>query len=121
MAKSPAHRGVSVQQLQSDYNALHFLEALKRFLNSRTTRDKVVLPVETDRFDVYNQLYVASRPSMVTGHDSGWQKIRAKAKVAACGHQVETPARFDTAFEWDEEHQPRVFLGPDGMYQTSSS
>jgi len=94
VAKSPAHRRVSVQQLQSDYNTLHFLEALKWFLNSHATRDKVVLPMEMDQFDIYNQLYVASGPSMVTRHDSGWQKICAKAKVAACGHQAETPARF---------------------------
>ena len=121
MAKSPAQCGVSVQQLHTDYKAPEFLAALKLFLNSCLPRDKVVSPMESDQFDVFNQLYVKIEPSMVTGHDSSWQKIRAKPKVAACGHKARSPTRFDTAFVWDEGHQPRVFWGPDSEYPASSS
>ena len=91
MAKSPAQRGVSVQQLHTDYKAPEFLAALKLFLNSRLPRDKVVSPMESDQFNVFNQLYVKIKPSVVTGHDSSWQKIRAKPKVAACGRKAGSP------------------------------
>ena len=37
VAKFPSHRGVSVQPLQNDYKAPHFLEALKDFLDSHAT------------------------------------------------------------------------------------
>ncbi|KIM58472.1 hypothetical protein SCLCIDRAFT_128060, partial [Scleroderma citrinum Foug A] len=77
--------------------------------------DKVLSPMESDQFDVFNQLYIKIKPSMVTGHDSSWQKIHAKPKVAACGRKAGSPTRFDTAFVWDEGHQPRVFWGPDKM------
>ena len=121
VAKSPAQRGVSVQQLHTDYKAPEFLAALKLFLNSCLPQDKVVSPMESDQFDVFNQLYVKIEPSVVTGHDSSWQKIRAKLKVAACGRKAGSPARFDTAFVWDKGHQPRVFGGPDSEYPASSS
>ena len=48
VAKLPSHHGVSVQQLQTNYKAPNFLTVLKVFLNSHATRDKVVLPVESD-------------------------------------------------------------------------
>ena len=118
VAKFPARR-VSVQQLQDDYQVPKFLAALKHFLNSRATRVKVVFPTESDRFEVFNQLYMANGPSMVTGHSSSWHKIRAKPKVAACGRKAESPARFDTAFVWDEGHQPRTLLEPNGTYLVS--
>ncbi|KIM60702.1 hypothetical protein SCLCIDRAFT_26392 [Scleroderma citrinum Foug A] len=112
VAKLPSHRGVSVQQLQTNYKAPDFLAALKVFLNSRATQDKVVLPVELDRFEVFNQLYVKSGPSVVTRHGHGWQKIHAKPKVAAHGRKVKSPERFDTVFVWDEGHQPEDSFGP---------
>ena len=37
VAKLPSHRGVSVQQLQTDYKVPNFLAVLKVFLNSRVT------------------------------------------------------------------------------------
>jgi len=120
VAKSPARR-MSVQQLQSDYKAPKFPVALKHFLNSHTTQDEVVIPTESDQFEVFNQLYVANGPSMVTGHGSSWQKIRARPKVATSGCKAESPARFDTAFVWDEGHQPRDFFRFDGMYPASST
>ena len=94
VAKFPSHRRVSVQQLQSNYQAPELLPVLKDFLSSHATQDKLVLPVETDHFDVFNHLYVESRPSVVTGHGAGWQKIRAKLKVAAHGCKAKSPARF---------------------------
>ena len=118
VAKYPS-QCVSIQQLQDDYKASEFLEALKQFLNTHATRQQVVFPVESDQFDVFNQLYVASGPSMVTGHGSSWQRIRARPKVAACGRKAESPARFDTAFVWDEGHQPSDFFGPNGKYSAS--
>ena len=66
-----------------DYKAPEFLSALKHFLTSHTTQDNVVLPVESDHFDVYSQLYIESPPSMVTGHSSVWKKIHARLKVTA--------------------------------------
>ena len=56
----------------------------------------------------------------VTGHDHSWQKIHAKPKVAAHGRKPKSPARFDTVFVWDEGHQLRGFIRPDGMYLASS-
>ncbi|KIM61751.1 hypothetical protein SCLCIDRAFT_25557 [Scleroderma citrinum Foug A] len=112
VAKSPSRCGVTVQQLQTEYKAPKFLAALKDFFNSCATREKVVLPEELDLFDLFNQLYIKRDPSVVTGHGSSWQKVHAKLKVTACGHKPESPARFDTAFMWDEGLQPTV-LGPD--------
>ena len=120
VAKSPSQRAVSVQQLQTDYKAPNFLAALKLFLNSCATQDEVVFPKESDQFDMFNQLYVASGPSVVTRHDRSWQKICAKPKVTACGRKPESPTRFDTVFVWDKGHQPRGFIRPDGMYLASS-
>jgi len=118
VAKYPSQH-VSIQQLQDDYKVSEFLEALKQFLNTRVTRQQVVFPMESDQFDVFNQLYVASRPSVVTGHGSSWQRIHARPKVATCGCKAESPARFDTAFVWDEGHQPSDFFGPNGKYSAS--
>ena len=95
VGKNPYDRGVSVQDLQSKYKALEFLSALKQFLISRMTHDKVVLPIESDRFDVFSHIYVESGPSVVTGHGSVWHKIRARPKVAGRGRKAESPARFD--------------------------
>ena len=121
VGKNPYDHGVSVQDLQSEYKALEFLSALKQFLISRMTHDKVVLPVESDRFDVFSRIYVESGPSVVTGHGSVWHKIRARPKVTGRGHKAESPARFDTAFVWDEGRQQSVFAGPDGKYRASSA
>ena len=63
---------------------------LKLFFTSHTTQDKVVLPVESDQFDVFNRLYVESEPSMVTGHGRVWQKICVRLKVAAHGHKAKS-------------------------------
>ena len=117
--KLPSHHRVSVQQLQTDYKAPDFLAVLKVFLNSHATQDKVVLPVESDQFKVFNQLYVKSGPSVVTRHGHGWQKIRAKPKVTAHGRMVESPERFDTVFVWDEGHWLEDSFGPNSMYLSS--
>jgi len=74
-----------------------------------------------DHFDIFNHLYVESRPSVVTGHGPGWQKIHAKLKVAAHGHKAESPTRFDTAFVWGEGHQLSEYFEPNGMYLASST
>ena len=117
--KIPQH-GVSVQQLQTDYKAHNFLAALQLFLNSHATQDEVVCPKESDQFDVFNQLYITSGPSVVTGHGHSWKKICAKPKVAASGHKAGSPARFDTMFVWDEGHELRDSFGPDSKYLASS-
>ncbi|KIM66628.1 hypothetical protein SCLCIDRAFT_64837, partial [Scleroderma citrinum Foug A] len=36
--------------------------------------------------------------------------IRAKPKVTACGCKPGSPAKFDMAFVWDEEHQPAICI-----------
>ena len=119
VVKFPPHHGVSIQQLQTDYKAPKFVEVLKHFLTSHAPQDKLVLPVESDTFNVFNHLHVSRGTSVVTGHGPGWQKICAKLKVAACGRKAESPARFDTVFVWDEGHHPRFFGGHDGMYPVS--
>ena len=119
VGKFPSQHGVSIQQLQSDYKVPEFLAALKQFLNSCATQDNVVSPVESDQFDVFDHLYVENSASVVAGHGSSWQKICAKPKVAADGCKAETPSKFDTAFVWDEGHQPGDSFGPNGTYPTS--
>jgi len=121
VGKNPYDCGVSVQDLQSEYKALEFLSVLKQFLISHMTHDKVVLPVKSDRFDVFSCIYVKSGPSMVTGHGSVWYKIRARPKVTGHGCKAESPARFNMAFVWDKGHQQSVFAGPDGKYQVTSA
>ena len=121
VAKVPYYHGVSLQELQVDYKAPEFLSVLKHFLTSRMTQDSVILPVESDHFDVYSQLYIESSPSMVTGHSSVWQKIHARLKVAANGRKAKSPARFDMVFVWDEGHQGSFFSGRDSKYLVSSS
>ena len=81
----------------------------------------MVSPVESDQFDVFNHLYVENSASVVTGHGSSWQKIRAKPKVTADGRKAETPSKFDMAFVWDEGHQLGNSFGPNGTYPTSST
>lgn len=103
-----------------EYKAPEFLAALKHFLDSHMTRNEVVFPKESDQFDIFHQLYVASGPSVVTRHSSSWQKIHAKLKVATSGLKTKSPTRFDTMFVWEEGHQPSDFFGPDGMYPASS-
>ena len=116
VAKFPSQCGVSIQQLQTDYKAHDFLAVLKLFLNSRATQDEVVFPKESDQFDVFNQLYITSGPSVVTGHGHSWKKICAKPKVAVNGRKAGSPTRFDTVFVWDEGHEPRDSFGPDSKY-----
>ena len=116
VVKFPPHRGVSIQQLQTDYKAPEFIEALKHFLTSCAPQDKLVLPAESDMFNVFNHLHVSRGTSVVTRHGPGWQKIHAKPKIAACGRKAESPARFDTVFVWDEGHCLRFFGGHDSMY-----
>ena len=114
MAKNPYRHGVAVQELQIDYKA-------PKFLTSRTTRDKVVLPMESDCFDIFSCLYIESQPSVVTGHSSAWLKIRARLKVTARGRKAESPSKFNTVFVWDEGHQQSFFARPDGKYWVSST
>ncbi|KAI6108113.1 hypothetical protein F5141DRAFT_1189106 [Pisolithus sp. B1] len=65
-------------------------------VNSIESRKRVIQPIRSDQFDVYNYLYVMSGPSVITGHSQSFQKIHASPKIAAHGWKAETPARFDT-------------------------
>ena len=105
VAKYPSHYGVSILQLQSDYNVPKFLATLEHFLRTCMTCEKVVLPMESDWFNIFSRVYVKSGPSMVTGRGNVWRKICAKLEVTACGCKPESPTKFDTAFVWDEGHQ----------------
>ncbi|KAI6017981.1 hypothetical protein BKA83DRAFT_4058579 [Pisolithus microcarpus] len=107
VAKTPSRRQVSVASIESDYNALDFLPALERFLVSRLGRRRMIQPIGSDRFNVYNHLYIATGPSVISGHGRILQKIRASPQIAARGRKAETPARFDTVFVMDEE-RPRT-------------
>ncbi|KIK25343.1 hypothetical protein PISMIDRAFT_66540, partial [Pisolithus microcarpus 441] len=103
VAKTPPHRQVSVDSIESDYKATEFLPALEHFLVSRLGRKQVIRPMRSDRFDVYNYLYVTTCPSVISGHGRSFQKIRASPKIASRGQKAETAARFDTVFVTDEE------------------
>ncbi|KAI5987191.1 hypothetical protein EDD15DRAFT_2174021 [Pisolithus albus] len=102
VAKTPPRRQVSVDRIECDYGALEFIPALERFLASRLERHQMIQPNCSDRFDVYNYMYVETGPSVITGHDRSFQKIRASPNVAARGRKNESPARFDTVFILDE-------------------
>ncbi|KAI6018888.1 hypothetical protein BKA83DRAFT_4057459, partial [Pisolithus microcarpus] len=107
VAKTPSRCQVSVASIESDYNALDFLPALERFLVSRLGRHRMIQPIGSDHFNVYNHLYIATGPSVISGHGRILQKIRASPQIAARGRKAETPARFDTVFVMDEE-RPRT-------------
>ncbi|KAI6035796.1 hypothetical protein EDC04DRAFT_2604796 [Pisolithus marmoratus] len=62
-------------------------------------------PIKLDWFDVYNQLYIETGPSSITGHGLCLQKIHASPKVTVHGHKAEIPTHFDTAFMLEEDHQ----------------
>ncbi|KAI6011028.1 hypothetical protein BKA83DRAFT_4467357 [Pisolithus microcarpus] len=96
VAKTPPRRQVSVDSIEGDYKATEFLPALEHFLVSRLGRERVIRPIRSDRFDVYNYLYVTTGPSVITGHGQSYQKIRASPKIASRGWKAETAARFDT-------------------------
>ncbi|KAI6029102.1 hypothetical protein BKA83DRAFT_4461835 [Pisolithus microcarpus] len=67
VAKTPPHRQVSVDSIESDYKATEFLPALEHFLVSQLGRKWVIRPMRSDRFDVYNYLYVTTCPSVISG------------------------------------------------------
>ncbi|KAI6011853.1 hypothetical protein BKA83DRAFT_4466641 [Pisolithus microcarpus] len=94
VAKTASRHQVSIASIESDYNALDFLPALEQFLIS-------------DCFDVYNHLYIATGPSVISGHGRILQKIHVSPQITARGRKAETPARFDTVFMMDEE-RPRT-------------
>ncbi|KAI6027998.1 hypothetical protein BKA83DRAFT_4462563 [Pisolithus microcarpus] len=112
VAKVPPHRQVSVDHIQSDYNAQDFVPALKHFLSSRSGRQQVIQPIESDRFDIYNQLYIETGPSSITGCGPCLQKIRASPKVTVRGRKAEIPGHFDTVFVLEEDHQHIRVLVP---------
>ncbi|KAI6161278.1 hypothetical protein EDD17DRAFT_1886951 [Pisolithus thermaeus] len=103
VAKIPPHHQVSVNSIESDHQAFEFLPALEHFLVSQLGRKRVIRPIRSDQFDVYNYLYVTSGPSVIAGHSQSFQKIRASPKMAAHGRKAETPTRFDTVFMMDRE------------------
>ncbi|KIK13304.1 hypothetical protein PISMIDRAFT_18070 [Pisolithus microcarpus 441] len=107
VAKNPSRRQVSIAHIESDYNAPEFIPALKHFLASNLDRHQVILPCPSDRFDVYNHLYIDTGPSVTMGHAHTVHKIRASPKVGARGRKVQTPARFDTVFVQGGEN-PRM-------------
>ncbi|KAI6020335.1 hypothetical protein BKA83DRAFT_4527015 [Pisolithus microcarpus] len=96
VAKTPPHRQVSIDSIEGDYKATEFLPTPEHFL-------RVIWPIRSDRFDVYNYLYVMTGPSIITGHGQSYQKIRVSPKIASHGWKAETAARFDTVFMMDEE------------------
>ncbi|KAI6026905.1 hypothetical protein BKA83DRAFT_4463011 [Pisolithus microcarpus] len=112
VAKVPPHRQVSVDRIRSDYNAQDFVPALKHFLSSHSGRQQVIQPIESDRFDVYNQLYIETGPSSITGRGPCLQKIRASPKVAVRGRKAKIPGHFDTVFVLEEDHQHIRVLVP---------
>ncbi|KAI6018454.1 hypothetical protein BKA83DRAFT_4464902 [Pisolithus microcarpus] len=103
VAKTPPRRQVSVDSIEGDYKATEFLPALEHFLVSRLGRERVIRPIRSDRFNMYNYLYVTTGPSVITGHGQSYQKIRVSPKIASRGRKAETAARFDTVFVMDEE------------------
>ncbi|KAI6010391.1 hypothetical protein BKA83DRAFT_4068620 [Pisolithus microcarpus] len=112
VAKVPPHRQVSVDRIRSDYNAQDFVPALKHFLSSRSGRQRVIQPIESDQFDVYNQLYIETGPSSITGRGPCLQKIHASPKVAVRGCKAKIPSHFDTVFMLEEDHQHIRVLVP---------
>ncbi|KAI5982757.1 hypothetical protein EDC04DRAFT_2874303 [Pisolithus marmoratus] len=92
VAKTPPQCQLPVDHIECDYGAFEFIPMLKCFL------------ALSDRFNVYNHMYVETGPSIITGHSQSFQKIRALPYVAARGHKKETPARFDIVFILDEGH-----------------
>ncbi|KAI5999520.1 Zn-finger domain-containing protein [Pisolithus albus] len=116
VAKVPPHRQVSVDRIRSEYNAHDFMAALEHFLCAQSTGQRqAIRPIESDRFDVYNQLYTKTGPSTIAGRGPYLQKIRASPKVVACGRKAEIPARFDTVFVREEGRQRVTALVPNAI------
>ena len=109
VAKQPSRRRLTVEQLNTEYKAIDFLRALGEFLASRSSPNRVVQPVQIDRFDVYKQVSIMVGRSTITGHDQSKLKVRARPDVAAHGHKASTPGQFDT-----------VFILEDGYWCTSA-
>ncbi|KAI6026018.1 hypothetical protein EDC04DRAFT_2869309 [Pisolithus marmoratus] len=69
-------------------------------------------PIESDQFDLYNQLYIKTGPSVITGHGVSMQKVHVSPRVASHGHKAKVPAHFDTVFMLDEGYQHVQMLMP---------
>ncbi|KAI6095825.1 hypothetical protein EDD16DRAFT_1491663 [Pisolithus croceorrhizus] len=104
VAKTPPCRHLSIDCIESDYLAFEFLPALEQFLVSQLGQRRVIQPIRSDRFDVYNHLYVVTGPSIISGHGQSLQKIHASRRIAAHGCKAETPARSDTVFFYCTNH-----------------
>ncbi|KAI6021358.1 hypothetical protein BKA83DRAFT_4464102 [Pisolithus microcarpus] len=75
VAKVPPHHQVLVDHIWSEYNAHDFVLALNHFLCAQSGQCQAIQPIELDRFDIYNQLYIETSPIFVL--EEGPQHVRA--------------------------------------------
>ncbi|KAI6096530.1 hypothetical protein EDD16DRAFT_1773567 [Pisolithus croceorrhizus] len=111
VAKNPPHHQVSIVCIKSNYNAPEFIPALKHLLASHLDQHQVIQPSPSDRFIVYNHLYIDTRLSITMGHAHTVHKIHASPKVGAHGQKVQTPARVNTMFmQCGEQPHMKTFM-----------
>ncbi|KAI6155504.1 hypothetical protein BKA82DRAFT_3967408 [Pisolithus tinctorius] len=102
VTKFPSRSRLSIDHIQAEYKAAEFTPALEQWLSSYSGQHRAVQLTESDRFDIYHNLYVETGPSVITGHQESMQKIRAMPKVIGRGRKPDCSARFDTAFVLEE-------------------
>ncbi|KAI6156715.1 hypothetical protein BKA82DRAFT_4009271 [Pisolithus tinctorius] len=80
VTKFPSHSRLSIDHIWAEYKAAEFTPALKQWLSSYSGQHRAVQLTESDRFDIYHNLYVETGPSIITGHQESMQKIRTMPK-----------------------------------------
>ncbi|KIN96960.1 hypothetical protein M404DRAFT_161760, partial [Pisolithus tinctorius Marx 270] len=111
VTKFPSRSRLSIDHIRAKYKAAEFTPTLKQWLSSYSA----VQLTESDRFDIYHNLYIETGPSIITGHQESMQEIHAMPKVIGQGHKPDCSAWFDTTFVLEEGCQRSMPLVPNSV------
>ncbi|KAK6969604.1 hypothetical protein R3P38DRAFT_3238924 [Favolaschia claudopus] len=113
IAKTPAHKNVSVAYLQTAHGAEDFIPALTDFLRRRFQYP--IAPSQYDRYDIFNQIKLHLPPNRYLSNQPRSCRIRAVAAVPPKDRKPGIPAILDTALVIEDPSQYVPSSGIEGL------
>ena len=107
IAKTPAHKDVTVERLTTDFGAIDFLPTLTLFLRQNLPRCSII-PSRYDRFDAFKQITVVLPSNRHLSEQIRTDRIQTILAIQAKGRTPAKPSHFDTALVVEDEEQRKL-------------